>query len=329
MSGKHRLRKKEYFKIFLFLLLFFVFLHAAEMLLYPSNAIFRTWQSFYRLPRGEVEILVVGNSHAYASFDPEVISAVTGKDSYLLTSNSQNMVQTYFNVKEALHYQHPDIIIMEAFTLDNNNNWRSGTETPDRDWKKESNIDGMRLGLTKLEAITAQYLPENWSYALFRILRCHGNWADIETIGSNLFFYTGGISQYSPFHPSETSMSEETKARYDRAQYNPAPTLISEQNIQYFHKLARLCREENITLCLVMAPMYDGYIRSINYDDWKAKLEELAESESLLYLDCNEFYDEIGLSSRDFEDVYSGYHHLNKDGADKVTEFVFKKIYGG
>ena len=326
MPGRRQLHGKKYGKVLQFLLLFFVLLRTAVLLLYPSNAIFRTWQRFYRLRRGEVDILIVGNSHAYSSFDPEIISEMTGQDSYILASNSQNVVQTYFNVKEALHYQHPDRIVLEAFALDDNNNWLYGTETPDRDWKKESNIDGMRFGLTKLEAITKQYLPENWSYAVFPILRCHGNWADIWTVGSNLAFYTKEIGQYSSFHPSETKMTEETKALYDTAAYNSAPKVISAINIEYFHKLAQLCREEDITLYLVMAPMYDGYIKSINYEDWKGKMEDLAESEKLFYLDCNEHYEEIGLSSQDFEDIYNGYHHLNKDGADKVTKFVFENL---
>ena len=93
------------------------------------------------------------------------------------------------------------------------------------------------------------------------------------------------------------------------------------------NKLAQLCRDEDITLYLVMAPMYDGYIRSINYKDWKGKMEDLADSEAISYIDCNVFYDEIGLTSRDFEDAYMGFHHLNRDGADKVTRFVFSKIF--
>lgn len=327
MPGKRLLQGKNFFKLVLFMVLFFIFLHTAVLLLYPSNAIYRTWQRFYRLPRGEVDILIVGNSHAYSSFNPEIVLEMTEQNSYILASNSQNAVQTYFNVKEALHYQHPDTVIMEAFALDDNNNWRYGTETPDRDWKKESNIDGMRFGLTKLEAIAQQYLPENWSYAFLPILRCHSNWSSIETVGSNVSFYTGGIWQYSSFHPSETKMTEETKALYDTAEYNASPKVISETNIQYFHRLAQLCRDENITLYLVMAPMYDGYIQSINYEDWNGKMEDLAESEELIYLDCNEHYGEIGLSSQDFENLYNGYHHLNRDGADKVTKFVFDKLY--
>ncbi len=320
-------RKKSWLGIIIFALLFIFLLQTAVRLLYPSNDITHTWQHFYTLERGETELLIVGNSHAYASFDPDIISEMTGKSSYILATNTQNTVQTYFNVKEALHYQHPDTIILEAFALDDNNNWRYG-ETFDKDWKKESNIDGMRFGICKLEAVREQYLPQNWAYALLPIARCHGNWASVETILANLFFMSEGNRQYSSFHPSETKMSDEIKAQYDSAEYNPVAKAISETNVEHFHKLAQLCREENITLYLVMAPMYDGYIRSINYDGYADKIAELAKSENLIYLDCNRHYDEIGLTAQDFEDLYTGYHHLNKDGADKVTRFVFGELYG-
>ncbi len=310
-----------------FILLFLAGLKASVVLLYPPNTIIRTWHRFYTLKKGEVDLLVVGSSHAYATFDPAVISQATGMNSYILASNSQNTVQTYFNVKEALRYQHPDAIILEAFSLDNNVNFRISA-TPDRDWKKESNIDGMRFGLTKLEAVMEQYERENWSYALLPIARCHGNWADVEAIGSNLAFYTGGIWKYSSFHPSETSMSAETAREYAEADYNPSEWVISKTNALHFHKLAQLCREEGITLYVVMAPMYDVYIRSINYDSQTSQIAALAESEGVRYLDCNLHYDEIGLTAQDFEDLYSSYHHLNGAGAEKVTQFVMEELYG-
>lgn len=325
---KHRvINIKQCLKGLCFVLVLLVGLKTAVLLLYPSNAIIRTWRCFYTLKKGEVDMLVVGSSHAFSSFDPSVISDETGMNAYILASNSQNTVQAYFNVKEALHYQQPEVIILEAFSLNNSNNFRDG-ETPDRDWKKESNIDGMRFGLTKLEAVMEQYESANWSYALLPILRCHGNWTDIVTIGSNLVFYTGGIREYSSFHPSQTSMSAETAEQYVQADYDPAEIIISETNILHFHKLAQLCREEGISLYVVMTPMYDDYIRSINYDSWADKIAALAESEGVFYLDCNLYYTEIGLTFQDFEDAFNGYHHLNGTGAKKVTQFVLNVLYG-
>lgn len=320
------MRLKQCLKGLCFILIFLVGLKTAVLLLYPYNAITRTWHRFYTLKRGEVEMLVVGSSHAYSTFDPEVISETTGMESYILASNSQNTVQAYFNVKEALHYQHPEIIILEAFSLDDNNNWRYG-DTPDKDWKKEANIDGMRFGLTKLEAVMGQYERENWSYVLLPIARCHGNWADVGTIVSNLDFYTGGIREYSSFHPSQTVMSEETQELYAQAEYNGTERVISGSNIEYFQKLTELCREEGIALYVVMAPMYDVYISSMNYDSWADKIVELTESEGVFYLDCNRCYTEIGLDAQDFENAFTGYHHLNSSGAEKVTRFVMETIY--
>lgn len=312
-----------------FFLIFLVGLKASVLLLYPSNIITRTWHRFYTLKRGEVDILVVGSSHAYSTFNPSIIFRETGMNSYILASNSQNTVQAYYNVKEALHYQKPEAVILEAFSLDNNNNFRWGWgETPDRDWKKEANIDGMRFGLTKLEAVMEQYERANWLYALLPIARVHGNWTDVVTVGSNLAFYTGGIWEYSSFHPSETSMSAETAEQYAQAGYNPTEWVISDTNVLHFRKLARLCREEGISLYVVMAPMYDAYISSVNYDSQTGKVADLAESEGVFYLDCNRYYDEIGLTFQDFEDAFNNYHHLNGTGAEKVTKFVAETLFG-
>lgn len=320
-----KMKLKQCLKGLCFVVLLLIGMKVSVLLLYPSNAIIRTWGGFYHLKKGAVDLLVVGNSHAYASFDPSVILQETGMNSYILASNSQMAAQTYFNVKEALHYQHPEVIIFEAFALDNNNYWRYG-ETPDRDWKKESNIDGMRFGLTKLEAVAEQYEKENWSYALLPIVRCHSNWEDITTIGSNLVFYAKGVREFSSFRPSWTSMSEETMEAYAQADYNPSEWVISGVNELYFRELAQLCREEDITLYVVMAPMYDVYIRSINYENWTDKIAALAESEGVCYLDCNLHYDEIGLKAQDFEDVFNSYHHLNSTGAAKVTRFVAEEL---
>lgn len=326
MCNQYKKILRQFLKTFVFALFLLAGLHVSVLLLYPSNQIICTWRRFYNLEKGEAQILVVGSSHAYSTFDPSVIFQETGMSSYILASNSQNTVQAYFNVKEALRCQRPEAIILEAFSLDDNDNWRYG-DNPDKDWKKEANIDGMRMGLTKLEAIMEQYERRNWGYALFPIARCHGNWKDIASVSSNLTFYTGGIGEFSSFHPSRTSMSPETAQLYEDAGYNPYKWVISETNQLHFRKLAQLCRDEGIPFYVVMAPMYDAYIRSINYESCTGKIAALAESEGVYYLDCNRYYDEIGLSSEDFEDVYNNYHHLNGTGAEKVTRFVMEALH--
>ena len=116
--------RKTILKGLLFVLLLLAGLRLTTVLLYPPNDIIRTWQRFYALEEGEAQILVVGSSHAYSTFDPEVVSRMTGKSCYILATNSQNTVQAYFNVKEALRYQRPEAVILEAISLNGNNNYR-------------------------------------------------------------------------------------------------------------------------------------------------------------------------------------------------------------
>ena len=84
----------------------------------------------------------------------------------------------------------------------------------------------------------------------------------------------------------------------------------------------------SIPFYVVMAPMYDVYIQSMNYDSCTDKVAALAESEGVSFLDCNLYYDEIGLTAEDFEDVFNTYHHLNGSGAEKVSRFVMETLYG-
>lgn len=298
-------------------------------LLYPMNDIVRNWRSFYHLEKQSVDTLIIGSSHAYSSFDTEIFLEGTGEKSYILGSNSQNVVQSYYNVKEALNYQTPKRIILEAFSFDSNNNWRDeNSENDDKDWKKESNIDGMKFGLVKLEAVREQYRPKNWIYALFPLIRCHGNWKDVSQICSNYSFFKNDIDEFSSFRPSQSVMGSETMQKYAQAEKDISRISISGANSIHFHKLAELCREKGIKLYVVMAPMYDVYIDSINYDSWLSELLALTESEHVDYLDCNLNYDRIGLTAQDFEDAYNGYHHLNTSGAEKVTKFVEEELYG-
>lgn len=169
-------------------------LRLTVLALYPMNDIVRGWAAFYRLESNSVDVLIVGGSHAYSSFDPERFTRTTGQTAYILAGSSQITAQSYYNVREALAYQRPETILLETFGLNNNDLWQNARDN-DRVWQKESNLDGMRLGLTKLEAAAVQYRPENWVYALCPIIRCHTGWADNSRIPENWQFYCRDVRE--------------------------------------------------------------------------------------------------------------------------------------
>ena len=330
MAGWRKIiEKKRYIAFLLFLLLFVTGVMNASELLYPSNDIFRNWQSFYAQEKNSIDLLIVGSSHAYSSFDVAMLDEISGEKTYILASNSQTVIQAYYNVREALNYQKPKTILLEAYSLDNNSNWQNGVfgaVNYDKDWRKESNIDGMRLGLVKLEAIAEQYTVKNWPYAFLRIARSHQNWKDPAQILDNWDFMTRDKNTFSTFRPSQTVMGEEVMRQYADLEQDDDEFSVSGENVRHFHKLAALCRENGIRLVLVMAPMYDGFIQKINYASWYETISRLAESENVEYIDCNLAYNEIGLGAQDFENAFTSYIHVNAQGAAKVTEYVAERI---
>ncbi len=304
-------------------ILVLISVNIACKILYPINNITKNWISFYEQDKNSIDVLIVGNSHAYSTFDIDILGEATGKKYYNLASNSQTVTQTYYNLKEALKYQKPELVILEATAIDSNNNWKwQDGEQYDKDWKKESNIDGMKFGLTKIEAICNQYDPQNWFYAGLKIARCHQYWRDSEQIEKNSVFYKEELADYSSYTPSPDSMSEEVMEQYKNAPTNAVPYYISDENKEHFYKLVELCKKKKINLCIIRYPSYDEYISHIDYGSEHDAIASLAKEADISFWDCNDYYSDILLESTDYENVYSAYHHLNDSGAKKTTIFI-------
>lgn len=323
-KGVHMKRISVLIKWVCFLIILIICYQFVSYISYPSNQITIGWEAFYKQEKNSIDTLIVGSSHAYSSFSPEIVSETMGGKTFILASNSQNVTQSYYNIKEALKYQKPKRIILEAFSINGNNNWK---DSEDKDWKKESNIDGMRDGLVKMEAVAHQYDMENWAYAFLKLGRSHKNWMDPGVLLNNFYRLSDGMQDYTGFLPSTSSMSAETKKKYDKQKYRKNYKFeIAESNIEHFQKLAELCEKNKIELIVIMAPMYDKYIQSYDYSKQYETIKFLVEKENLFYLDLNMEYEKVGLTAEDFEDAYNTYHHLNAMGAEKVTKYAMERL---
>jgi hypothetical protein len=72
------------------------------------------WKDFYKLPKNSVDILFIGNSHNYMTFQPQVVDDLLSMNSYVLGVPGESAVMTYFELNTALRYQHPRIIVFET-----------------------------------------------------------------------------------------------------------------------------------------------------------------------------------------------------------------------
>ena len=94
---------------------------------------------------------------------------------------------------------------------------------------------------------------------------------------------------------------------------------LYEKNVEYFHKIVQLCRDEDVQLMLVKTPNNKTTAQEAHY---KA-IQELAAESGLALIDYNEYYPQIGLDlSADFYDK----SHLNYRGAEKFTRFFAQNL---
>lgn len=74
------------------------------------------WEEFYALPKGDsLDILFLGSSHAYRSFDPQLMDSLWGISSFNLGSSGQTPLTSLHVLRNAILHQRPRMVVMELY----------------------------------------------------------------------------------------------------------------------------------------------------------------------------------------------------------------------
>src|SRR5437870_3052083 len=121
-------------KVFLFVLVFFVLnLIVGYILSIPKRKLIeagyfhpqKRWSEFYQQKKNSIDLLFLGSSHCYRSFNPAIFDEKLGTNSFNMASPSQSPLTSYYVLKEVLKRQSPKIVILEVFwyTFDTTNQY--------------------------------------------------------------------------------------------------------------------------------------------------------------------------------------------------------------
>lgn len=284
--------------------------------LYSAHGVLTEKQyNFYEMERDSVDVLFLGSSHAGASFNPQDLYNEYNITSYNLGSHSQSLWLSYYWLKETLHYQSPQVVVLDCYEL-----WIDETATEVR---ARENLDNMRLGTVKIEAVdTVCTFDESQSVLSYLLtnIRYHERWSELNETDFNwkedicppsklkgFYLYIGqcGYESYVPLEVQNSEIEEflpETK--------------------DYLDKIVELCRENNIQLILVKTPTLFMTVERHN------AVAEYADANDLLFFDFNEMslYEQIGFyySTDMYDNSTTGNKsaHANPSGARKMTYFI-------
>ena len=281
--------------------------------LWPTTA---TYKGFYKMDKDSVDVLFIGSSHAAAAFNPQVIYDKYGITSYNLACEQQNLVVSYYWLKEALNYQKPSAVVLDTFML---YTFEPSEVLNTSEAFTRMAMDSMRWSKVKWEAIhdICRLDPaQSVNSYIFQNVRFHNRWMDLN---ENDFKFLSLENHYELKGFSALSQRGEAGSDHEPILVtNPESYAEPEElMMNYLDKIVALCDENEIDLILTKAP-------SSSWDEYRHNtVQQYANENNLEFCDFNEYIAYEGSKFNWNKDMNDGWH-TNIWGARKLSKYMAK-----
>lgn len=275
-----------------------------------------TMKEFYDTDKDSVQMIVLGSSHTSMGFSPMECYKQTGITSFNLSTAKQPIEVSYFLLNEAVKRQTPEVVIYEISSL----LYTQGEVKAER---YRSILDSMPLSLNKIW-MADSYSRHKDNFELFSIGEAlspiyyyHERWKEVN---EEDFHYLASAGTHLKGQVIRTYIKE---IDFDLEEYDKKlekrvekdsskqPT-ISENNLNYFLKIKKVCDDNNIKLVLTNTPT----------DRWNsAKNKLICDLADEYNLDFVNMSLDDGLVIDYSTDMADG-NHVNASGAVKTTNYL-------
>lgn len=261
--------------------------------------------SFYELEKNSLDVLCMGSSHGYSSFQPNILWSEQGMTSYVMCSPRQTAASTYYLLQEALCTQKPKVLLLETYYF------FTGKKYADEESLRMA-FDGVKLGKAKHEMISDLLAKKGWKKKLsyyIPFLKYHGRWDELENNDFHSKTYLkGSIFDFTVYKMEEPTLVENTQKLPKNVRY-------------YLEKILQLCEEQGIELILYTAPYSYQDRKAEDFDQKQGMniaVKEYCEEHDIPYFDFQRSIDAGIDYAQDFRD----YAHMNTRGAEKITRYL-------
>ncbi len=271
----------------------------------------------------QVDLIFLGSSHSYCTFDPEYFDMHTNLYSYQLGTPLQHPDTSYYMMKEILNYQKPKILVFEIywdmiddkFELKQADMYLSALKN---DILKEEYIKNV---FPLNEKVKYYFKPTRYQQDAFFYYNkkltdfIQDNKVNIDIVKQNYveyykdrgFLYTEKVISKEEFYETNQFRNLDGKTwNMDKAQKD------------YIIKLKNLCDENDIKVYFITAPIANISMEYIkNYNLIHDKVSNLAKELNVDYIDYNIINKQENLLSND---DFCDDAHLNIKGATIIQE---------
>lgn len=306
----------------------------------------------------EHDVIMIGDCEVYENFDPICLWRDYGIVSYIRGNAQQLTWQSYYMLLDTLKYETPKVVIYNVQALTH--------DQPQREEYNRMTLDGMRWSKIKYQAIQASMCKgEKFLDYVFPLFRYHSRITDltgsdieyylkskkvthngyymrIDTLSQSQSQFVDGSWLLDNLEEGAGEESESTKGqpiidpwasieivdeedaseggKPDLAKKHTQGATFGTYPMEYLDKMRCLCEEKEMVFILVKAPS----LAPQWYDTDEEQVQAYAEKYHIPYIN---FYDLLQETGIDYEtDTYDGGFHLNRNGADKITNYIGKVL---
>lgn len=249
------------------------------------------------------DVIFLGDCEVYENLSPVVLWREFGIASYIRGSAQQLIPQSYYLLEDTLRHESPGAVVLSVSAMQQ---YEQDNETYNR-----MTLDGMKWSPSKIGAIRATMMEdEHMVEYVFPLLRFHSRWRELEADDFRYFWKKRQVSHNGYYMRADVRPAGDFPAERRRSSY-----AFDQRAWEYLDKIRLLCQEKGIALILMKAPsLYPAW-----YEQWEQQIKDYAGEYGLLYINCIESSDDIGI---DFSlDTYDGGLHMNVYGAEKMSRY--------
>lgn len=288
------------------------------------------WRDLYNLRENSIDIMFMGSSHARFAFDTQYFDNKLGVHTFNLSTPDQTPVVGYYALKQALRYQKPDVLVYEAYwnkmCTDNNTTAANFVYN----YMKDEFIKIQLMYSLKDDKKFKDFFINSYvksyknRHALYNFLAYaingelgleRNNILDVDDFGDFRYVKNGylGTNQVVTQDILENSSFKLIKHYY-----------FNEKQLEYIQKTIDLCKENDIKVLFVTAPMPVTTLNFVNnYREYSDKINNMALKNGIKYIDYNIMNIETNIfDSSCFKDS----NHLNSNGALKFDSILLKEL---
>jgi hypothetical protein len=277
------------------------------------------YTALYDAPQGSCDVMAIGNSHVYSDIAPHVLYSEFGIASLNFATSGATGWQVYYQLVEALKYQTPQVVLIEASCFRVSNEWNESIGFQ---------IAPMRPSMNKLDDLTASAPPKERVGWVFDISITHNR---VFELAKSSFTNYQDRPLYREFKGYElrvpwgtlTESQQKTREFGFPADFSrelgegpyEEPATITDKQQEYLVKIIELCKEKGIALEMVLSPSYlaldPAYVKATCEEYGVPFIDYVADSEEL---------------ALDYQEDFGDTDHLSYLGAEKWTRVLYRDV---